>query len=101
MTAQWQKTFVVLLTVLAQNGGEVTITKGTSDQVVADLARLTWAIEPGKEANEYVVRVVTGTDVATVPVTPAEPTEPVVVEFKSEAELDASLVDVSLSNGGV
>jgi hypothetical protein len=76
MTAQWQKTFVVLLTVLAQSGGEVTITKGTSDQVVADLARLTWAIEPGKEANEYVVRVVTDADVATVPETPAVEADP-------------------------
>ena len=73
MATQWQKTFTVLLTVLAQQGGEITVTKGTMDQVAGELMGLTYAAEKGKVENEYVVRVITkvvGPVVATVPSTP-------------------------------
>ena len=65
LATQWQKTFTVLLTVLAQSGGEVTITKGTMEQVAAQILRTTYEIQPGKEPNEFVVRLVEGPQVNT------------------------------------
>ena len=55
---QFQKTHFTLLGVLAQSGGEVTVTKGTLQQVLDRLKFLNWQTIAGKEENEYVVRVI-------------------------------------------
>lgn len=51
-----QSTMVALLTVLAQKGGEIEVTKGTLDQVLENLPRLGWKTEP-KPGEEEVLRV--------------------------------------------
>jgi hypothetical protein len=50
----------VLMAVLAQSGGEVTVTKGTIDQVDAKMGRLGWTIVAGATHNEFIVRMVEG-----------------------------------------
>src|SRR5258707_603370 len=65
--------FAIFLAVLAQSGGEVTVTKGTLEQVGQNLVRLGYTVVPGKDENEFVVRMLegeSGPDVATVPETP-------------------------------
>jgi len=50
-------TFAVLLAVLAQSGGEVTVTEGTMAQV--DPRRMAFEIVEGKNEKEKIVRLVT------------------------------------------
>ncbi len=51
-----QKTFAVLMAVLAQAGGDVTVVKGTLDQVSANLPRLGYTMIAGANAGEFIVR---------------------------------------------
>lgn len=53
---------LILLAVLAQSGGEVTVTQGTIDQVSLGIVtgELDYAIVDGKNKNEHIVRLVTG-----------------------------------------
>jgi hypothetical protein len=74
-----QKSFAMLLAVLAQAGGEVTIVQGTLDQVLPNLATLGYEVVKGQAENEHIVRMVTqqaasGTLSASVDTTPADPT---------------------------
>jgi len=62
LQAQGAKTFAILLTVLAQKGGEVTVTKGTIDQVGANLARLSYQIVTSEVPGEHIIRLVEGKD---------------------------------------
>lgn len=50
---RFQSTIVALLSILAQKGGDVVVTQGTIDQVVANLPRLGWKTEPvaGEEGS--------------------------------------------------
>jgi hypothetical protein len=57
-----QKVRLILLAVLAQSGGEVTVTNGTIQQVGSNLATLDYAIIDGKNPNESIVRLVEGQD---------------------------------------
>ena len=50
------KLFSTFMMVLAQKGGEVTITKGTAEQVWAELSRLAYVVEPGATENEFIIR---------------------------------------------
>ena len=50
------RTFAVLLAVLAQSGGEVTVTDGTMAQV--DPRYMAFEIVPGKTEKEKIVRLV-------------------------------------------
>ena len=58
---------MTLLAVLAQKGSEVTITKGTIDQVVEQLNNLTYEIVAGETDGEYVIKLVTLTESASTP----------------------------------
>jgi len=51
---------VVLLTVLAQRGGEVTITQGTLDQCTQNLNHMDFGIFPGATEGEFIVRLLEG-----------------------------------------
>lgn len=51
------KHFEVLLTVLSQAGGEVTVTRGTADQVHENLGSLSYAVVKGAAEGELIVRV--------------------------------------------
>ena len=53
------KLFSTFMMVLAQKGGEVTVTKGTAEQVLASMARLSYVVEPGLDSNEFIIRQVT------------------------------------------
>lgn len=56
-----KQTYATLLAVLAQSGGEVTITQGTIDQVGQNFDQLGFVVVKKDEpANEYVVRLVEG-----------------------------------------
>jgi hypothetical protein len=70
------KTHLILLAVLAQSGGEVTVTDGTLQQVGMNLATLDFAILAGKQKGESIVRLVDGKE--TAPSTP----EPVIDNHK-------------------
>lgn len=48
----------LLLGVLAQSGGEVTVTTGTLEQIVKDFAHMAWVVEKGRADNELVVKLV-------------------------------------------
>jgi hypothetical protein len=54
------KLFALFLTVLAQKGGEVTITQGTIDQVGERLMGLGYVVVPGKNEKEFIVRITEG-----------------------------------------
>ena len=70
--AHHAQTLFTLLSVLAQNGGELYITNGTMLQVMKDQMTLQYAVEKGRSDDEMVVRLVhTGVAVADEP----EPTE--------------------------
>lgn len=58
-THERYKTHVMLLAVLAQKGGEVTITQGTLSQVMAGIASLSYTVTPSEIAGESTVRLVT------------------------------------------
>lgn len=48
-----------LLMVLAQKGGEVTVTQGTMQQTIQNLQRLSWRADPSPtDVNEFVVRLI-------------------------------------------
>jgi len=55
-TMNHYKLFSTFMMVLAQKGGEVTITKGTAEQVLAELSRLAYVVEPGATENEFIIR---------------------------------------------
>ena len=54
------KVYALLLTVLAQSGGEIVVTKGTIDQVGMNLLNLGYVVVGGKEENEFIVRLTEG-----------------------------------------
>ena len=51
-----------LFMVLAQQGGEVTLSKGTVLSVTQDVSKLSYAIDKGKEEGEFTVRLVVRQD---------------------------------------
>jgi hypothetical protein len=64
------KYFSLLMTVLAQKGGEIVVTKGTIEQVEKSLPRLSFEIVKNGEAGEFTLRMVeapepAGDDLAT------------------------------------
>lgn len=59
---QRQSIIVTLLAVLAQKGGEITITKGTINQVIENIKSLGFSTTPGATDGEYVVRMTTKED---------------------------------------
>lgn len=55
------RSYITLLTVLAQKGGEVVVTKGTIDQVNATLPSLSYEVKPVDEkGNEFIIRMLEG-----------------------------------------
>jgi hypothetical protein len=72
-----QQAYATLLAVLAQKGGEVTVTKGTIDQVTENYKRLGFVVENSKEHdNEFIVRLTEAPDPeAYVPEAPLEDSE--------------------------
>ena len=59
LDAELGKTYTLLLAVLAQNGGEITVTKSTMQQVIEHIKELSWQTSSGANENEFVVRMVT------------------------------------------
>lgn len=55
-----------LFMVLAQQGGEITLSKGTVKSVTNDLAKLAYSIDKGAEEGEFVVRLIVQTEMPTV-----------------------------------
>jgi len=76
VTGEAQKAYVTLLAVLAQKGGEVTITKGTIQQVMENVSHLGYSASPieGSE-TDVVVRLVVHTPATTNESEPALPFE--------------------------
>lgn len=100
MRVEHNNAFLVLLTVLAQKGGEVTITQGTIDQVSENFRRLGFSVQPSPDhAGEFVVRMVetddkTLSDGGTLPAPDSlEPQEPDVVPL-TDPNVPASLVPI-------
>ena len=86
-----------LLSVLAQSGGEVTVTRGTMEQVSQNLQSLSWKTIQGEKPNEFIVRMESAaephvTEPPDAPTPIAEPQEPVVVSL--DADVPESLVPV-------
>jgi hypothetical protein len=54
------KQYALLLAVLAQSGGEVTVTQGTIDQVGMNLPNLGYVVVGGKAEKEFIVRLTEG-----------------------------------------
>jgi len=57
---------LLVMEMLAQAGGEVTLTKGTIEQVVQNLPLLDFTIGPGVNENEIVVKLTTRSDIVEV-----------------------------------
>jgi hypothetical protein len=67
------KAYSILLTVLAQKGGEVVITAGTIEQVNRDFNTLDFEVVPNKDiAGEFVVKLLAGNEAGKVFATPQE-----------------------------
>lgn len=83
------RVFAVLLAVLAQKGGDVTITQGTLDQVGQNLSTMGYAIVPGATKGEFIVRLTEGKvvdppgDDTALPVSRMDGTEPASAEPES------------------
>jgi len=61
------KYFSLLMTVLAQKGGEIVVTKGTIEQVEAKLTRLSFEIVKDKYVpEEFTIRLVEAPEPATI-----------------------------------
>lgn len=58
MSIAGRSAFITLLAVLAQKSGEVVITQGTVDQVNENFARLSFEVQPKKDTNEFIVKLV-------------------------------------------
>ena len=56
------KALIHLMSVLAQKGGEVTVTKGTIDQVIHDLKKLSYSVDKGEAENEFIFRLQVATE---------------------------------------
>lgn len=56
--------FMALLAVLAQKGGEVVVTKGTAQQVAANIRNLSYVLEAGETEAEFKVRLL---EASTIP----------------------------------
>jgi hypothetical protein len=54
------KAYVTLLTVLAQKGGEVVVTKGIIDQINSNLPTLGYEVKPNEGGTEFVIRMLEG-----------------------------------------
>ena len=50
------KLYSTLMMVLAQKGGEVTVTRGTAQQVIEGMGRLSYVVEAGANESEFVIR---------------------------------------------
>lgn len=57
LIADYQRTYLTLLYVLAQKGGSVTITHGTMLEVMKQAANLRWQAMDGESPGEVVVRI--------------------------------------------
>ncbi len=57
--AQKQNVILMMAAVLAQNGGEITITQGTLNQVIENVATLGFQMEPSAVDGEFLVKLVT------------------------------------------
>lgn len=64
-SAERYKAHVILLSVLAQQGGEVTVQPETITQTMNNVHNLAFAIEPNAEKTASVIRLVTVTKPAT------------------------------------
>lgn len=64
VAVQGRNAFATLLAVLAQQGGDVTITQGTLDQINEHLAQMSYSVTPSKEEDgkvkEYKVTLLMG-----------------------------------------
>src|ERR1700680_1939422 len=58
--AQGAQQYVLLMAILAQHGGEVVVTKGTIEQVGANLPNLGYTMVKGAAENEFIVRLLEG-----------------------------------------
>lgn len=56
------KALIHLMSVLAQKGGEVTVTKGTIDQVIHDLKKLSYSVDKSEADNEFIFRLQVATE---------------------------------------
>lgn len=54
------KAYMALLAVLAQRGGEVTVTAGTIKQIEGNFANLSYKMIPSPVSGEFIVRLVEG-----------------------------------------
>ncbi len=57
---QGGQVYATLLAVLAQSGGDIVVTKGTLDQVGANMAGLGFTVVQGVTETEFIVRLVEG-----------------------------------------
>src|SRR2546426_2046167 len=73
-----------LLSVLAQQGGEVTVTLGTFQQVIQDVQKLNWVNAPGANGGEFIVRLVSE-EVAPISDTSVVPEAPPATEPSSKS----------------
>lgn len=69
LKAAFFNTHQMLLMVLGQSGGEVTVTQGTMQQILQQAQRVNWQTAPGANEHEFIVRLVTQMEEP-----PAEPT---------------------------
>lgn len=62
LIADYQRTYLTLLYVLAQKGGSITITHGTMLEVMKQAATLRWQAMDGENPGEVVVRILEQTE---------------------------------------
>lgn len=76
------RAYMTLLAVLAQKGGDVTVTQGTINQVNANYANLSYVVVPGETEGEFIVRMVEGQ--AEQAGTQAAPSSDVTITYPAE-----------------
>lgn len=84
--------FHLLLVLLAQQGGEATVTRGTIDQVQRNLRTLSYQMVKSAVEGEYVVKMLEGEKEEPVPVTTATIASGAVLPTADPTIIDAEVV---------
>lgn len=86
LSAEANKAYLALITILAQKGGEITVTRGTMQQAANDLLTLGFSVGPGVDEQELIIRLVTNSAVgeAAPPVEEESDVFPTAVEILTD-----------------
>lgn len=107
LSVEANKAYLALITILAQKGGEITVTRGTMQQAANDLLTLGFSVSPGADEQDLVIRLVTNSAVGEAsPAGDIEVDESDIVPAEEESDALPTLelpngASVEFSNGSI